>query len=236
LALRNFERLKKEKISMSNKNFWEDANHVENFTAKAADHRLVELVKQYPSPKNIKVLDLGCAAGRNTIFLAESGFDVWAVDSSKAMIEKTQNSLAPFLDSDEIEKRIKVRKMDNISWAENNSFDLIIALGILHNAQSEDEFNKSLSESQRILKLDGKLLVANFSPGTNLPNMNLVKESGHIWNDKRHGNLYLLTATELDEKMKEFVFFPVTKTVTVEKLLVDGKRVTVNALYEKREG
>lgn len=221
---------------MTKKSFWEDPKRVESFAAKAADFRLVEIAKQYPFPEKIKVLDLGCAAGRNTLFMAECGFDIWAIDSSQAMIEKTKSALETHLDSSDIDKRIKVGKMDNLSWAEDNYFDFIIALGIYHNAQNEKEFEQAIYESNRVLKPGGKLLVANFAPGIILGHLNLDQISDHLWRDKKHGNLYLLTGAELDEKMKEFSFFPITKTATVEKVLENGKRVTVNAFYEKREG
>jgi len=219
---------------MTNNKFWEDPSRVESFAAKAADHRLVELVKKYPSPSQTMVRDLGCAAGRNSVFMAECGFNIWAVDFSRAMIEKTQKSITPYMEAKEIERRINVGRMDDLSWAQNGFFDLIIALGIYHNAQGDEEFENAISESHRILKRGGKLLMATFAPGTVLPDMKLSKISKHIWKDENHGNLYLLTGTELDRKLKEFYFSPVTKTATVEKSLEKGRRITVNALYEKQ--
>ena len=39
------------------------------------------------------VLDLGCAGGRNTVLLAERGFDVWAVDASDAVAHGAEQAL-----------------------------------------------------------------------------------------------------------------------------------------------
>jgi ubiquinone/menaquinone biosynthesis C-methylase UbiE len=38
--------------------------------------------------KRAKILDLGCGSGRDSIFLAERGFDVWGVDLSKEAIRR----------------------------------------------------------------------------------------------------------------------------------------------------
>ena len=77
--------------------FWEDSEVVEQFAAREPDHRLSRLISQYDDPGSIRVLDLGCAAGRNAVFLVEHDFDVYAVDASLAMVEKTRQRMTPIV-------------------------------------------------------------------------------------------------------------------------------------------
>jgi SAM-dependent methyltransferase len=220
---------------MGQNKLWEYPQCAIQFASKTADHRLKELCNQYPNPGGVRVLDLGCAGGRNTLFLANGGFNVWAVDSSKAMIEQTKNQLKAIWPSCKINERIIPGSMENFDWAKSGFFDLIVALGIYHNATSMNMMKKAVSESARILKKDGRLLVANFAPGTQLENFNLVKNESMdwLWTDKKKGILCLLTGDELDLLMNNTSLFPVSKTQTVIKQLENAKRVTVNALYKK---
>ena len=48
----------------------------------------------------MKVLDAGCGAGRNLVFLMRAGFEVWGVDESPEMIARVRQlavSIAPRL-------------------------------------------------------------------------------------------------------------------------------------------
>jgi SAM-dependent methyltransferase len=74
--------------------FGERAQVVEQSSSRAPNHRLARLIEEYERPTAIRVLDLVCAGGRNTALLAERGFDVWAVDASPAMVERTRALLA----------------------------------------------------------------------------------------------------------------------------------------------
>ena len=38
----------------------------------------------------MRVLDIGCAGGRNAVYLARLGFDVHALDASEAMVAETR--------------------------------------------------------------------------------------------------------------------------------------------------
>jgi len=217
-------------------NFWEDAKQVKRFATREPDHRLQKLVKQYSRPQQIRALDLGCAGGRNTTFLCRLGFDVWAVDASLSMIRETKSRLKRFLSTEALRERIIYGEMSDLSWAADNFFDLVLALGIYHNAQSEGEFRTTLHETARVTTTGGLLLVANFSPGfaPEFQELKKIKNSEFVYEHSANGNMCLLTANELDAEMKAVGFYPLEKSETVTRESETGRRVTVNALYEKR--
>src|SRR6185503_9278799 len=62
----------------------------------------------------MKVLDAGCGAGRNLVFLMRAGFDVWGVDESPEAIEHVRRlgrSITPRLDAD----RFRVEPVESMS-------------------------------------------------------------------------------------------------------------------------
>ena len=217
--------------------FWEQPEQVKRFSERTPDHRLAELIKKFHSPERKKILDVGCAGGRNTIFLLERSFDVWAVDNSRAMIRETRRRARPYL-ADKTAEHIRVGQMQDLSFFKNGFFDLIVALGILHLAKNENEFVTVLAELERILKVKGLLLVSNFSRGHAPKGVTPIKvrNSKYVFSGFDGGNLCLLTEKQLDKEFYKKGLEPAEKTYRVKKESEEGKRVTVNALYKKVKG
>ena len=215
---------------------WEDEAKVREFAQRDPDHRLLELLPQYDAPSEIRVLDLGCAGGRNTVILADQGFDLYAVDSSKAMVEKTRQRVREIIGQDEAEKRVTVRTMDDLSEFPSEMFDLVVALGIYHNARHHDEWERSLKETARVLKPHGRLLVSNFSPRCNPAGTGLSPVDGepNVYEGFRSRRHYFVEADELDRAMAYQGLEPDVPTETVMRKTEKGQRVTVNGLYVKR--
>ncbi|MDP2480802.1 MAG: class I SAM-dependent methyltransferase [Candidatus Palauibacterales bacterium] len=215
--------------------FWGRPEQVEKFAGRDPDHRLVEIVEGFSEPEATRVLDLGCAAGRNAVYLAERGFDVHALDASEPMVERTRQRLAEVLDPAEAERRASVGTMDHLGAFADDSFELVLALGILHQARSEDEWRRTLFEVGRVLAAGGLLLVASFAPGTDLRGEGVrpVPGEAHVREVVGVGRLYLLVADELDRAMEERGLEPVEPTETVRVDMDPGCRVVVNALYRK---
>ncbi len=214
--------------------FWDDPEQVERFADREPDRRLVERLTDYAEPAGTRVLDLGCAGGRNTLLLAAAGFDVHAVDSSRAMIERTRARVAEMIGHDEARRRIRVGPMDDLDFASGH-FDLIVALGVYHNAHSPEEWNQALAETSRVLKPGGLLLVANFArrirpEGVRLT---LVPDLPHVYEGLPSGRVYLIDAIGLDAAMATHGLAPERPTRTVEVVRNGGLRVTVNGLYRK---
>jgi len=222
---------------MRTPSFWEDAERVEMFAERDPDRRLLSLVESHPDPQATRVLDIGCAGGRNTVVLAERGFDVYAIDSSSAMVEKTRERLAAILGQREAERRVRVGHMEDLSDFGAESFQLVVALGVYHNARSRRQWDRALDETARVLVPGGRLLVSNFSPRSD-PGADLHPVPGgeHVYDGFDAGPLFLLEADELDAEMARHDLISVVPTETVVRPTETGRRVTVNGLYQKGEG
>jgi ubiquinone/menaquinone biosynthesis C-methylase UbiE len=163
------------------------------------------------------------------------GFDFRAVDASRAMVLETKKRVSEITGSAEAEKRVNVARMDDVSIFANGQFDLLIALGVLHNAGSQHEWEKSLSEVSRVLKPGGQLLLSNFGPRSQperTPLVPLPNEQNVYLGFGPH-SMYLVEACHLDDEMQRSGFEPVVPTDTVYTEAENGFRYTINGLYRK---
>ena len=216
--------------------FWDSAENVERFAAREPDLRLTKLVEEYPDPPRTRVLDLGCAGGRNAVLLAERGFDVEALDASPAMVAKTRQRLAAILGAAEAERRVRVGRMDDLSPAADATFDLVAALGLYHCAQSRAEWERALSESARVLKPEGRLLVSVFTPETDLTGHGIRVVAGEpdVYEGFDSGGRHVLVdAARLDRDLARFGLLPLEPTRTARPKVETGRRVSANGLYRK---
>lgn len=216
--------------------FWEQREQVERFAAREPDHRLQHLIEAIPDPAAVRVLDLGCAGGRNAVLLAERGFDLIAMDASTAMVEATRERVAAILGPEEAERRVRRGRMDDLSRVPEGSIHLLVALGLYHNAQSREEWDRALDESVRVLAPGGHLLVAVFTPRTDLTGEGVRAVPGEpsVYEGFPGGRVVLVEAAELDRDMARRGLVPAVPTETVEVTTERGRRVTVNGLYVRR--
>lgn len=217
--------------------FWETEEAVERFTGKQPDVRLLELLQGYPEPGNVRVLDVGCAAGRNTLVLAELGFDVYAIDSSVPMVGRTRERVAGVMGPDEAERRITPGRMEDLRRFEDASVQVLVALGVLHQATSETQWNGAIREMSRCLAPGGVLLVAAWSPRSRPHREAIQRVPGekHLYEGFHTGTHYLVEAPELDTALAGAGFTTVVPTEEVRVDTENGWRVTINALYRRTQ-
>jgi SAM-dependent methyltransferase len=215
--------------------FWDSAEIVERFAAREPDVRLMDLLREYADPSKTRVLDLGCAGGRNAVPLARNGFDLQAIDSSPAMVAKTRERLMPILGADEAQRRVRAGLMDDLSFAGDAAFDLVAALGIYHCAQNRSEWDRALAESARVLRPGGRLLVSVFTPETDLDGRGTRPVPGepNVYEMFEGGRHFLVDAEQLDREMSRFGFTPLEPTRTARPKTDVGRRVSANGLFVK---
>jgi len=230
------DRAKKDRTDRSAGGFWEQPEVVDEFAARAADHRLARIIESYPDPSHTHVLDLGWAGGRNAEFLCARGFDVHALDTSRAMVERTRQRLAALAGVPDAERRVQIGRMQELNRFPAARFHLVLALGVYHNASGRADFDRALSETARVLAPGGLVLVAIFSPSSEPKGEPLVRTSAdeNLYSGFDSGPLYLLEAEELDCATAAHGLIPSEPTVAVRVATLSGFRVSVNGLYAKR--
>lgn len=208
--------------------FWQRPDIVEQFASRDPDHRLVAWCEAH-SVQGLRVLDLGCAGGRNTVYLAAQGADVYAVDASPAMVTKTRARLTDMAVSDAHERVIE-GSMTDLGCFEDDTFEWVIALGVYHTATSFDAWQHAIAETARVLKSDGALLLSQFAPGSHIAGKPWQPVAGQAHLFTNAGRYYvLLTAADIDRYLGQYGLLPVVDTDTVKAK--SGDRLSVNGYY-----
>ncbi len=215
--------------------YWERPEVVERFAGREPDRRLAEWLSELGNPEGLRVLDIGCAGGRNAVLLARLGCDLHAIDASRPMVHRTRFRVGRVLGEREAARRIRVGRMEQLGGFSDRSFDLVVALGVYHSAPDRATLERALSEAARVLDRGGYLLVSNFAPGTELEGARLepVEDEPGVYEGHAQGRHFLLDAAELDAAFAQHRLFPVTPTRVVEAAGESFRRITVNGLYRK---
>ena len=231
---------------------WDDPDTVAFFAGRPPDHRLVAWVASGGLPCGARVLDLGCAGGRNTAYLTGLDVEAVAVDAEPAMVAATRARVAPFVGPQEAARRVRVGRFDALDELPNAAFELVLALGVLQNATGDAEFARGVREIARVLRPGGTVLVAHFSPASRPPDRTLTRVPGsaHAYRgffaEDPELPMVLHEADALDAAFGAGGLAPVVPSDTVvapasgagshrdaRGRAAGGTRVTVNAHYRK---
>src|SRR5215208_3974429 len=101
------------------------------------------------------ILEIGCGTGKNTVFFAEIGNTVQAVDFSHGMIEKAKEKVHS--------ENVRFLMMDITQpWDfEDGSFDLIVCNLVLEHIQ---DLSTVFAEAARTLRSDGRFFINELHP------------------------------------------------------------------------
>ena len=91
-------------------------------------HAKVRALSQEMRRRGMKrVLDLGCGAGRHTVYLAQEGFEVYTLDISLEGVEHT----AQWLTGEGLQANLQQADMTALPYP-NDFFDAIVSVSVLH--------------------------------------------------------------------------------------------------------
>jgi tellurite methyltransferase len=105
--------------------------------------------------EGMRVLDAGCGAGRNLVYLLRAGFDVWGTDQSADAIARVRRFAASLTAVPDPE-RFRVERVEAMSFDEG-SMDVVMSSAVLHFAHDEDHWWAMVREMWRVLKPGGLL-------------------------------------------------------------------------------
>ncbi len=141
---------------MSQREIWEKLFERKDKYGLVPDPFAVESLKWVKKIKAKKILDIGCGEGKDSIFFAKNGYEVFSLDFSsraiksckeKAIKNKLQKLLHPIIH--DISKPLKF---------ENGTFDVVYAHLSLHYFDDKTTI-KIFNEIRRVLKPGGLFLV-----------------------------------------------------------------------------
>mgnify|MGYP001564019412 CR=1 FL=1 len=211
--------------------FWNDPTIVKEFYNHPPAPYWKHFLGSIKNIQKIKILDLGCGAGRNTEFIASAGFDIWACDAHAAMVNTTKIRLTPLL-REKTEKRIVCSNMLKLPFPDN-FFDIIIAHGLYHNAYSVSEFKKAINESARILKDGGFLCVNVFiKTGNNSMSVRATNKKS-LFLTKEGLRMVLLTPKEILKTFKTNKLLPENEPILYETTVNTGRRSVFRCIFRK---
>ena len=101
------------------------------------------------------ILELGCGTGKNTLFLAQVGTHVHALDFSEGMIEKAREKVK----AENV--RFSVADLRQTWPCEDRAYDLVVCNLVLEHIE---DLSFIFSEAFRVLKGNGRFLINELHP------------------------------------------------------------------------
>ena len=181
---------------------WDLPATVAGFVQSPANQMLLRYAARLHSANApIKVLDIGCGAGRNAVPLARAGFFVSGTDVSWPMMHAAAARDAAG------RLRLALAPMDALPIVDR-SIDLIIAHGIWNLARSGAEFRRAVREAARVAAPDARLFVFTFSRHTLPPEAQPVAGETFVFTCFSGEPQVFLTKEQLIDELRQAGFDP----------------------------
>jgi SAM-dependent methyltransferase len=181
-------------------NPWAEAGTIAGFVRSPPNETLIAYASRRLRP-SLRVLDIGCGAGRNAVPLALLGARVVGTDLSRPMLDAASKRDAGG------RLRLLLAAMDRLP-IRDGSADLVIAHGIWNLARSSDEFRAAVREAARAAARPARLFVFTFSRRTLPPAARPVAGESFVFTQFSGQPQVFLTADQLICELHDAGFDP----------------------------
>lgn len=105
--------------------------------------------------QGMKILDLGAGAGEYSLYFANKGYHVNAVELADKNVADFREKI-----TDDLTIDLRQGNALDLSDFEDETFDIVLLFGPLYHLHAETDRNTAIREAKRVLKKDGTLFVA----------------------------------------------------------------------------
>lgn len=207
--------------------FWNQPDVVSAFRDSSLQDYWVEHFSTIPDRADKRVLDLGCGGGRYTEMLVKMGYQVTSIDLHEGMLEATGARLG--------DRRSEVNliraSIVDIPVA-TQVFDIVLANGVLHNAPTVPDFERSCAEVARIMKPDATLCLNVFFD--NGLNTNIEKVGRRLFTTRDELPMVLYEGNDLTALWAQNKLAPEGEVVTYTRSLDVGDRAVYRGVFRKQ--
>ena len=179
---------------------WSEASMVAGFARSPANSDLLDYAARKSAARPLRVLDVGCGAGRNAATLASAGHRVTGTDLSWPMLEAAKRRGGGTL-------TVMCAPMHALP-VRDGAFDLIVAHGIWNLARSSREFRAAVAEAARVAAPGAALFVFTFSRHTLADEAEPVDGEVFVFSQFSGSPQIFLTADQLCSELAAVGFVP----------------------------
>lgn len=111
-------------------------------------------IKKYLK-KGDKILEIGAATGRYSVYYASKGYEVNAIDLLECNLQILKSKIEPQMKINAIKGNAK-----DLSKFKDNYFDITLCLGPLYHLYSKEDINQAIKETIRVTKKGGIIFLA----------------------------------------------------------------------------
>ena len=141
-------------VSALYEHFDEDQRLIRSKSAQVEFLTTIHYIEKFLKP-GMKILDLGAGTGIYSLYFADKGYDVTAVEITKKHCDIFQAKIKP---SHSV--TLYHGSALDLSVLEDASFDVVLLFGPLYHLSDEDDRSLCLQESLRVMKQHGTIFVA----------------------------------------------------------------------------
>ena len=201
------------------KNFWQQNDTGEQFRNRAPSKYITDEIDRLDISKK-KCIDIGCGGGRYSNYLNKKAGIVLAVDKYPEMFGNENNKKINFIET----------SMDKIP-VKDESYYLVLSIGVIHNAITFDEYLNSLKEIFRITQKNGYIIISIFTNDIITSDLKCIGEN--IYNIDNRPPMVLMSKKQIENLIND-IGFKIIKVV--DEHITDvgiGKRNVYTLLLQK---